>query len=163
MALKKKASLTRGLVLPAPDSDLRPLWRAFRKGATWRRIGGISQRRAIYTHERHGGRLRLEWWGKAIRFVIRTTDDGGMVHGAFVGHVVRHGQPFVERVVSLWPADSRDDKHGLRPNRLRFFLHGTAHNLATGETKKFNEPGELLTQLGKWNAEQARRVRSAKQ
>jgi hypothetical protein len=81
-----------GLIEPRPGQGLKSVWRAFREGGTWDRQGkGSTKTRARYRHVRYGGRIRLEWWGKAIHFSIHDPNGNGLIVGAFAGHVYRHG------------------------------------------------------------------------
>jgi hypothetical protein len=100
MARRKKSRrfVLEGLIHSQDGAKLRPLWRAFATGGTWERIGRASTRRARYRHKAYSGRLRLEWWGPAIKFWIEDPESSGRIGGAFVGHVQRHGRALVDRV-----------------------------------------------------------------
>jgi hypothetical protein len=50
--------------------------------------------------------------------------------------------------VNLWPVESQTNIR-----QAKRFICGKATNTTTGETKVFNDAGELLTILGKWNAQ----------
>jgi hypothetical protein len=81
-----------GLIEPRPGQALKSIWRAFREGGTWNRQGkGSTKVRARYRHVRYEGRIRLEWWGKAIHFTVHDPKGDGLILGAFTGHVCRHG------------------------------------------------------------------------
>jgi hypothetical protein len=49
--------------------------------------------------------------------------------------------------LNRWPVESQTNAR-----QTRRFIVGEIANTATGETKLFNDAGELLTILGKWNA-----------
>lgn len=87
-----------GLIHPKDQQKLRAVWKAFFRGGTWKRVGKAAPRTVRFRHKRYRGKLRLEWWGKAIWFVIEGWDGSGLIEGAFVGHVLRHGTPLVERI-----------------------------------------------------------------
>lgn len=87
-----------GFIEARRGERLEPVWKAFRVGGTWEGQGKRSARRARYRHIRHGGRIRLEWWGKAIRFEIDDAERNGLIVGAFTGHVCRHGANSVDRL-----------------------------------------------------------------
>jgi len=101
MAKKKRKSQSQrieGLILPREAEDLRPLWKAFEKGSTWHRNGKKSRERLRLRHTAYGGKVRLEWWGDAIRYVIDDADNSGKIGGAFLGHAQRHGGAHVDRM-----------------------------------------------------------------
>jgi hypothetical protein len=100
MAKRKKTRgfALEGLIHSHDGAKLRPLWRAFATGGTWERLGRASTKRARYRHKAYAGRLRLAWWGAAIKFWIEDPDNSGRIGGAFVGHVQRHGRALVDRV-----------------------------------------------------------------
>jgi hypothetical protein len=45
-------------------------------------------------------------------------------------------------------------------HRARLWMRGQVINSSTGEKKMFNDAGELISTLGKWNAEQFRKLKS---
>jgi hypothetical protein len=112
MARKKKSADKRGLeglIEPRQGAKLQSVWRAFRKGGTWKRQGKRSPKRARYRHVRYDGKVRLEWWGKAIHFTIYDPKANGLIIGAFAGHVCRHGNGIVGRLEIRPPDDSRSE------------------------------------------------------
>jgi hypothetical protein len=54
--------------------------------------------------------------------------------------------------VNLWSLESYMDEFDAL--RARMWVRGQVTNEQTGETKMFNDGGELLSTLGKWNATQ---------
>lgn len=88
----------RGLIIPAEGKSLKPIWKAFRTGATWVPVGKKAKHFAKYKHMAHSGFLRLEWWGKALHYELKDLDNGGKFVGYFLGHVQRHGYELVERL-----------------------------------------------------------------
>ena len=46
--------------------------------------------------------------------------------------------------------------------KARLWLRGDATNEQTGVTVKFNDPGQLLTTLGEWNAAQFKKLKKSK-
>ena len=98
---RKKAELQMridGLIEPYEGSKLRAVWKAFQVGGTWHRLGKSSRKVARFRHKKYVGKVRLEWWGKAIRFTVEDADNSGRIAGAFVGHVQRHGKTIVDRI-----------------------------------------------------------------
>lgn len=61
--------------------------------------------------------------------------------------------------INLWALDSDPNANA---EYAKIALWGQATNEHTGEVKKFNEPGDLLTTLGKWNAAQLKALRAVK-
>jgi hypothetical protein len=51
--------------------------------------------------------------------------------------------------VNLWALEKYLYKFD--SERARLWVKGMVTNADTGENKKFNDPGELITILGKWN------------
>ncbi len=101
MARKTKNShgqRIEGLILPRKDEDLRPLWKAFEKGSTWHRNGRRRKESLRLKHTAYRGKVRLEWWGDAIRYVIDDADKSGKIGGAFLGHAQRHGGTSIDRL-----------------------------------------------------------------
>ncbi len=96
---KRERSITVvGLIQPRDEQNLRAVWNAFRGGRTWIRVGRVSRKVARFRHNAYGGKVKLEWWGKAIRFSVEDANASGMIAGAFLGHVQRHGGPLVKRM-----------------------------------------------------------------
>jgi hypothetical protein len=101
MAKKKRSQEShriQGLILPRDDEDLRPLWKAFEKGSTWYRNGKKRRDTMRLRHTAYGGKVRLDWWGDAIRYVIDDADKSGKIGGAFLGHAQRHGGTRIDRL-----------------------------------------------------------------
>lgn len=61
--------------------------------------------------------------------------------------------------VNLWALDAYKDDFDSESARL--WIKGQVTHADTGEAKKFNDAGELLTILGKWNAEKLRSLKDA--
>jgi len=97
-AKKSKPFTVRGLIIPKEGGDLTALWKAFRHGSTWGTWSRSTRDSRTFSHSAYGGRLHLEWWGEAISFSISAPDTSGMIHGAFLGHVVRNSGGAVARV-----------------------------------------------------------------
>ncbi len=95
---KSRSQRIEGLILPREGEDLKPLWKAFEKGSTWYRNGKRSRERLRLRHTAYGGKVRLEWWGGAIRYVIDDADKSGKIGGAFLGHAQRHGGTGIDRM-----------------------------------------------------------------
>jgi hypothetical protein len=95
---KPQSQRIEGLILPREEGDLTPLWKAFEKGSTWYRNGKRRSESVRLRHTRYGGKVRLEWWGNAIRYVIDDTDNSGRIGGAFLGHAQRHGRADIDRL-----------------------------------------------------------------
>jgi hypothetical protein len=72
------------------SESLSGLWRAFKQGGTWRRVGKSQAKKLKFRHRAYKGTLRLERLGNAIRYVLRDDDESGMIVGAFFGHTTRH-------------------------------------------------------------------------
>ena len=87
-----------GLILPREDHDLKHLWKAFERGPTWYRSGKKRRESLRLRHTAYGGKVRLEWWGDAIRYVIDDADSSGKIGGAFLGHAQRHGDSGIDRM-----------------------------------------------------------------
>ena len=62
--------------------------------------------------------------------------------------------------VNLFSLDSYLEN--FNSEKARLWIMGQAINEQTDEKKLFNDAGELITLLGKWNAAQFRALRSAK-
>ena len=62
--------------------------------------------------------------------------------------------------VNLFSLDSYLEN--FNSEKARLWIKGQAINEQTDEKKLFNDAGELITLLGKWNAAQFRALRSAK-
>jgi len=96
---KVKRVILEGLIVPRPSQSLRPLWKAFREGKTWFRIGRKSGKRLRLRHSTYSGRVTLQWWGPAIRCQIEDFGNvNGRITGALLGHVHRHSKGAVDRL-----------------------------------------------------------------
>jgi len=95
---KEEVARIQGFIQPREQTSLRDVWRAFVTGGTWERVGKASRRIARFRHKRYRGQVRLEWWGKALRFAVEDADTSGRIGGAFLGHVQRHGRSAVDRM-----------------------------------------------------------------
>ncbi|MBI3825599.1 MAG: hypothetical protein HY294_06370 [Candidatus Rokubacteria bacterium] len=95
---RSRGQRIEGLILPREDQDLKPLWKAFEKGSTWYRNGKKRRESLRLRHTAYGGKVRLEWWGDAIRYVIDDADNSGKIGGAFLGHAQRHGGTRIDRL-----------------------------------------------------------------
>jgi len=61
--------------------------------------------------------------------------------------------------INLWALEKyRED---FNPKMARVWIRGQATNAETKERKIFNDAGELLSILGKWNAAKFKQIRSA--
>jgi hypothetical protein len=87
-----------GLILARGNEGLKPLWRAFEQGSTWYRNGKKRRDSLRLRHTAYSGRVLLEWWGEAIRYVIDDSDNSGKIGGAFLGHAQRHGHALIHRM-----------------------------------------------------------------
>ena len=62
--------------------------------------------------------------------------------------------------INLWALESYlEDFNSVK---ARLWIRGQVVNEHTGEKKLFNDSGELVTTLGKWNAARYRALRTAK-
>lgn len=61
--------------------------------------------------------------------------------------------------LNLWALDKYQDEFDAESARL--WIKGMVTHADTGETKMFNDPGELLTILGKWNVVKLRELKRA--
>lgn len=95
---KLRGQRIEGLILPREGKDLRGLWRAFERGSTWYRFGKNRSHRARLRHTAYSGKVKLEWWGDAIRYVVEDGDGSGKIAGAFLGHAQRHSGDSVDRM-----------------------------------------------------------------
>jgi hypothetical protein len=100
MAKKAKSSTDHieGLILPRSEEDLGQLWKAFETGATWYRNGKKSRDTLKLRHTAYSGKVKLQWWGDAIHYVINDGDKSGKIAGAFLGHAQRHGRSLIDRL-----------------------------------------------------------------
>ena len=100
MAKKSRSNRQRieGLILPRKDNDLAALWKAFERGSTWYRNGKRRRDVLRLRHTAYGGKVKLEWWGDAIRYVIDDADKSGKIGGAFLGHAQRHAGAVIDRL-----------------------------------------------------------------
>ena len=62
--------------------------------------------------------------------------------------------------LNLWSLETYLDEFDALKARL--WLRGDATNEQTGVTVKFNGPGDLLTTLSDWNADQFKKLKKAK-
>jgi len=91
----KKGTWIEGLILPKDGESLSNLWRAFKQGGTWYRVGKSRSKRLKFRHTAYKGTVRLERLGHAIHCVLK--DDGSaMIIGAFLGHATRHGSLVID-------------------------------------------------------------------
>jgi hypothetical protein len=62
--------------------------------------------------------------------------------------------------INLWALEKYlDDFDALK---ARLWIRGSVTNAETGAEKKFNDPGELITILGKWNTAKFKQLRKAR-
>ena len=59
--------------------------------------------------------------------------------------------------INIWSLEKFLDKYDSA--RARLFIRGQATHADTGKTKIFNDAGELITILGKWNAEKVKKLK----
>ena len=59
--------------------------------------------------------------------------------------------------INLWPVEKDYDSQ-----TARLWIAGMATSASTREEKFFNDPGELLTILGKWNRDKLKELKKAK-
>jgi hypothetical protein len=62
--------------------------------------------------------------------------------------------------INLFSIEKWIDEFDSRSARL--WMRGQATNAATKEVKKFNDAGELITVLGKWNGDNYKKLKAAK-
>lgn len=62
---------------------------------------------------------------------------------------MRPGNKGLTVKINLWALDKYLDEFNLE--RARLWIKGQLTHADTGEVCKFNDPGELITILGKWN------------
>ena len=62
--------------------------------------------------------------------------------------------------INLWALDAYKDDFDSEAARL--WIKGQVTHADTGEIKKFNDSGELITILGKWNAAKLRSLKDAR-
>jgi hypothetical protein len=70
---------------------------------------------------------------------------------------MRSGNKGLTVKINLWALDAY--KEDFDSEAARLWLKGQVTHADTGESKKFNDPGELLTILGKWNAAKLRSLK----
>lgn len=63
--------------------------------------------------------------------------------------VMKAGNKGLTVKINLWALDAYKDQFDAEMARL--WIKGMITNADTGERKMFNDPGELVTTLGKWN------------
>ena len=61
--------------------------------------------------------------------------------------------------INLWALDKYKDEFDA--NAARLWIKGMVTHADTGENKMFNDPGELITILGKWNAAKLKELKGA--
>lgn len=69
---------------------------------------------------------------------------------------MRSGNRGLTVKVNLWPLDGYE---GFDSESARLWMKGSVTNADTKEEKKFNDAGELITILGKWNSAKLRELR----
>ena len=62
--------------------------------------------------------------------------------------------------INLWSLEPYVSE--FNAEKARLWVKGQAVNEHTGEKKLFNDPGQLITTLGKWNSEQLAKLRATK-
>ena len=70
---------------------------------------------------------------------------------------MRAGNKGLTVKVNLWALDKY--KEDFDAEMARLWIKGQVTHADTGEARKFNDPGELVTILGRWNA---RKLKSLK-
>lgn len=75
--------------------------------------------------------------------------------------VMRSGNKGLTVKINLWALDAYKDAFNSEAARL--WIKGQVTHADTGETKKFNDAGELVTILGKWNSVKLRSLKGAKE
>jgi hypothetical protein len=76
------------------------------------------------------------------------------------GISMRAGNKGLTAKVNLWSLETVLDEHDAESARL--WIKGQLTHADTGEVVKFNDAGELITILGKWNAQKFREIRDKK-
>lgn len=72
--------------------------------------------------------------------------------------IMKKGNKGLTVKINLWALDKyKDDFDSLS---ARLWLRGVVTLADTGEELKFNDPGQLLTILGKWNAKKLRDLKA---
>ena len=71
---------------------------------------------------------------------------------------MRSGNKGLTVRIYLWALEKYIDN--FNPTMARFWMSGQVTNADTGKTLKFNDAGQLITILGKWNAEKFKQLRS---
>jgi hypothetical protein len=61
--------------------------------------------------------------------------------------------------INLWALDEYKDEFDAESARL--WVKGMVTHADTGESKMFNDPGELITILGKWNVAKLKALKEA--
>ena len=72
---------------------------------------------------------------------------------------MRAGNKGLTVKVNLWALDTYSEEFD--SERARLWIKGQVTHADTRETKKFNDAGELITILGKWNAAKLRDHKAA--
>ncbi len=62
--------------------------------------------------------------------------------------------------INLWALEKYVED--FNSEKARLWIRGSVTNAETGEEKKFNDAGELLTILGKWNVAKFKQLRKVK-
>jgi len=73
---------------------------------------------------------------------------------------MRAGNTGLTVKVNLWALDKFLDDFD--SERARLWIKGMVTNADTKKNMKFNDAGELITILGKWNREKVKELRAAK-
>ena len=73
---------------------------------------------------------------------------------------MRAGNKGLTVKINLWALDAYKDDFNSEAARL--WIKGQVTHADTGESKKFNDAGELISILGKWNAAKLRSLKGAK-
>jgi hypothetical protein len=72
-------------------------------------------------------------------------------------HVMRAGNKGLTVKINLWALEKYLD--GFDPESARLWIKGEITHADTRERKKFNDAGELISILGKWNASKFKQLR----
>jgi hypothetical protein len=71
---------------------------------------------------------------------------------------MRSGNKGLTVKINLWALEKY--KEHFNSKMARLWMKGEVTHADTGESKKFNDAGELVTILGKWNAAKFRQLKS---
>lgn len=69
---------------------------------------------------------------------------------------MRPGNKGLTVAINLWPS-----KKDFNAERARLRIKGQATNAHTRKVAKFNDAGELISILGKWNVEKLKQIKAA--